>query len=91
MSSNKNINIVIKAKTMVGNVIGLTVLRPLSSSMPQLTTNEIPILLNSIVNGGYLDQSVQVGFTYTFPFNLARSRGFPYALSFQFEGAIRLA
>lgn len=91
MEDKRNINVVVKAKSVIGDVIGLTVLRPLSSTMPQITTNEIPILLNSIVNSGYLDAEKQFGFTYTFPFALAPGRGFPYTFNFHIEGIIRLS
>lgn len=57
----------------------------LNSSKEQLTTNELPIILNAIKHTSLLNPETHVGFDYTLSFPLARGFGFPYVLDFELE------
>ena len=68
------------ANGMVKVSIGL-----LNSTRQQLTTNELPIILNSIKHTSLLLPETHVGFDYTLDFPLERGFGFPYVLDFALE------
>lgn len=57
----------------------------LNSDKNQLTTNELPIILNTIKHTSLLDTEAHVGFDYMLDFPLARGFGFPYVLDFTIE------
>lgn len=57
--------------------------RMLNSTKPQLLTNELPIILNSIKHSNLLDPERHMGFDYTLDFPLEADFGFPYCLDFE--------
>lgn len=55
-------------------------IRMLNSDKPELTTNELPLILNALKHSELMDSSVQRGFDYTLDFVIEEGFGFPYAL-----------
>lgn len=62
--------------------------RLVSSSRPQLTNNELLVILNQLRHSAYVDPQGHVGFDYTLDFPLAQGHGFPYALDMRLEDEI---
>ncbi len=56
-----------------------------SSTVNKTLVNEWPVLLNAIERTAFADATANTGFTYTFPFALARGTGFPYCMPMQLE------
>lgn len=86
MADNREgkIGFIVDNREVVDGVVHLSV-RMLNSTLRQPTTNELPIILNTLANSRYMDEDAHVGFTYTFPFVLSPGWGFPYVLDMQFE------
>lgn len=78
------IGFIVDNREIVNGVVHLSV-RMLNSSLKQISTNELPIILNTLAASSYMDEQTHVGFTYTFPFILSPGWGFPYVFDFQFE------
>lgn len=76
---------VVSNKEVANGHVHLTI-RMLNSTMGMTTTNELPIILNTILATNLVDKSLQRGFTYAFPFTLSQGHGFPYLLDMEFEG-----
>lgn len=92
MSRNGKIGLIVDKREVVNGLVHLSV-RMLNSTMVQPSTNELPIILNTLAGSDYLNPKSQIGFTYMFPFRLSVGHGFPYRHTFQFEkqGLLTLA
>lgn len=84
MADISKIGMIVANKEFVNGHLHLT-LKMLNSTMSMPSTNELPIILNTLKATDLLDKDVQRGFTYTFPFALSQGFGFPYLLDMQFE------
>lgn len=84
MTRSGNIGFIVEGRDVTNGLVHLSV-RMLHSSLPQKTTNELPIILNALKAHGLMDVDANICFTYTFPFPLAQGFGFPYLLDMQFE------
>jgi hypothetical protein len=80
----QDINIKITNVTRQGGLVCIRVQHP-SSGVDKVKVNEWPVLLNAIGASSWADATKNTGFTYTFPFALARGTGFPYCLPMQLE------
>lgn len=80
----ENINISIGNVVRQGSVARVRMRWP-TSTVNKTQVNEWPVLLNAIERTAFADATVDQGFTYTFPFALARGTGFPYCMSMQLE------
>lgn len=78
------IGFIVEEREAVNGVVRLSV-RMLNSSLPCSTTNELPMLLNSIMATEHIIPNANDRFTYKFPLPLAQGWGFPYTLDLQFE------
>lgn len=74
----ENINISIGNVVRQGSVARVRMRWP-TSTVNKTQVNEWPVLLNAIERTAFADATVDQGFTYTFPFALARGTGFPTA------------
>jgi hypothetical protein len=64
-------------------------IRVLNSDKPHLATNELPLILNALKGTHFLDPEIDnLGFTYTFPFELSMGWGFPYVFDFDIQDEI---
>ena len=80
------IGFIVENREIHANGVSQVTIRMMSSDKPHLATNELPLILNAIKGSQYTDQEIDnLGFTYTFPFALARGWGFPYVLDFEFD------
>lgn len=74
------IGFIIENREVHANGVVKVSIRMLNSDKPQLTTNELPIILNAIKHSELMDDTVQRGFDYTLDFEMEAGFGFPYAL-----------
>ena len=74
------IGFIIEGKEIHDNGVVKVSVRMLNSDKPQLTTNELPLILNAIKHSELMDSDLQRGFDYTLDFALEQGFGFPYAL-----------
>ena len=74
------IGFIIENREVHPNGVVKVSIRMLNSDKPQLTTNELPIILNAIKHSELMDANVQRGFDYTLDFVIEEGFGFPYAL-----------
>ena len=79
------IGFIVQGREILENGMVKVSVRMLNSTKSQLTTNELPIILNSIKASGMIDPKIQRGFTYAFPFELSQGHGFPYMLDMNLE------
>lgn len=84
------IGFIVQGREVLENGIVKVSVRMLNSTKPQLTTNELPIILNAIKHSHLLDKSAHVGFDYTFDFPMERGFGFPYVLDFELEENVNI-
>lgn len=85
MTMAENINIRIGNVVRQGSVVRVRVRLP-SSTTDKTHVNEWPVLLNALGATPWTDVTKNTGFTYTFPFALAKGVGFPYCLPMELEG-----
>ena len=74
------IGFIIENREVHANGVVKVSIRMLSSDKPQLTTNELPLILNAIKHSELMDAAAQKGFDYTLDFKVEAGFGFPYAL-----------
>lgn len=74
------IGFVVEGKEVHQNGVVKVSIRMLNSDKPQLTTNELPLILNAIRHSELMESEVQKGFDYTLDFAMEQGFGFPYAL-----------
>lgn len=74
------IGFIIEGKEIHDNGVVKVSVRMLNSDKPQLTTNELPLILNAIKHSELMDSDLQRGFDYTLDFAMEQGFGFPYAL-----------
>ena len=84
------IGFIVQGREVLQNGMVKVSVRMLNSTKPQLTTNELPIILNSIKHSHLLDQSAHVDFDYTFDFPMEKGFGFPYVLDFELEENVNI-
>lgn len=85
----QDINIKIDNILHRGGLVRVRVKHP-SSGVDKLSVNEWPVIMNA-VGAAWGDAEKNVGFTYTFPFPLAKGSGFPYCLPMEFEAEAAVA
>lgn len=92
MASKEKIGFIVDKREVVNGHVKLTI-RMLASTKEQVSTNELPIILNALSASHYMNPQSHVGFTYTFPFPLSQGFGFPYVFDMEFEkeGMLTLA
>lgn len=81
----ENINISIGNVVRQGGIARIRMRRP-SSTTDKTRVNEWPVLLNALGATPWTDVTKNTGFTYTFPFALAKGTGFPYCLPMELDG-----
>lgn len=81
----ENINISIGNVVRQGGIARIRMRRP-SSTTDKTRVNEWPVLLNALGATPWADVTKNTGFTYTFPFALAKGTGFPYCLPMELDG-----
>lgn len=81
----ENINISIGNVVRQGGIARIRMRRP-SSTTDKTRVNEWPVLLNALGATPWTDVTENTGFTYTFPFALAKGTGFPYCLPMELDG-----
>lgn len=81
----ENINISIGNVVRKGGIARIRMRRP-SSTTDKTRVNEWPVLLNALGATPWTDVTKNTGFTYTFPFALAKGTGFPYCLPMELDG-----
>lgn len=81
----ENINISIGNVVRQGGIARIRMRRP-SSTTDKTCVNEWPVLLNALGATPWTDVTKNTGFTYTFPFALAKGTGFPYCLPLELDG-----
>nr|DAW48930.1 MAG TPA: hypothetical protein [Caudoviricetes sp.] len=81
----ENINISIGNVVRQGGIARIRMRRP-SSTVNKVSVNEWPVLLNALGATPWTDVTKNTGFTYTFPFALAKGVGFPYCLPMELDG-----
>ena len=81
----ENINISIGNVVRQGGIARIRMSRP-SSTVNKVSVNEWPVLLNALGATPWTDVTKNTGFTYTFPFALAKGTGFPYCLPMELDG-----
>ncbi len=81
-SSNYKIGFIVEWREVHSNGVVKLSIRMLNSDKPQLTTNELPIILNALKRSRFVNEDVQVGFDYTLDFAMTEGIGFPYVLDF---------
>lgn len=74
------IGFIVENREVHPNGVVKIAVRMLVSDKPELTTNELPIILNALRHSHFLDDTAQVGFDYTLDFPMEAGFGFPYAL-----------
>ncbi len=84
------IGFIVQGREVLENGTIKVSVRMLNSSKSQLTTNELPIILNAIKNSHLLKTDVHVGFDYVLDFPMERGIGFPYVFDFELEDSITL-
>ena len=84
------IGFIVQGREILENGMVKVSVRMLNSTKSQLTTNELPIILNSIKNSYLLDKSAHVCFDYTFDFPMEKGFGFPYVLDFELEENVNI-
>lgn len=84
-SSNNKIGFIVEGREIHSNGVVKLSIRMLNSDKPQVTTNELPIILNAIKHSHLMDETSHVGFDYTLDFPMMAGFGFPYALDFELE------
>jgi len=84
-NSNNKIGFIVQGREVLANGVVKVSIRLLNSDKPQLTTNELPIILNALKHSDILDAGTHVGFDYTLDFPMEKGFGFPYALDFELE------
>lgn len=82
---NNKIGFIVEGREIHANGVVKLSIRMLNSDKPQLTTNELPIILNALKHSRYLDETAHVGFDYTLDFPMEAGIGFPYVLDFGLE------
>ena len=82
---NNKIGFKVEGREILPNGMVKVTIGMLNSDKAQLTTNELPIILNAIKHTSLLLPETHVGFDYTLDFPLARGFGFPYVLDFGLE------
>lgn len=88
--SLKNTNFVIARRRSYGNGCTMLTIRMINSDRPELLTNELPNILNSLALSGYLDAGTSSGFDYTLDFPMEGGFGFPYVLDFELEENVNI-
>ena len=81
-NGNNKIGFIVEGREVHSNGVVKLSIRMLNSDKPQLTTNELPIILNALKRSQYMDSDQQVGFDYTLDFAMTEGIGFPYVLDF---------
>lgn len=81
----ENINISIGNVVRQGGIARIRMRRP-SSTVNKVSVNEWPVLLNALLTTDWVGVTKNTGFTYTFPFALAKGTGFPYCLPMELDG-----
>ena len=84
------IGFIVQGREIHDNGVVKVSVRMLNSSKQQLTTNELPIILNAIKHSHILNEASHIGFDYTLDFPMERGFGFPYVLDFELEENIKL-
>lgn len=84
-NSNNKIGFTVQGREVLANGVVKVSIRLLNSDKPELTTNELPIILNALKHSDILDAETHVGFDYTLDFPMMAGFGFPYALDFELE------
>lgn len=84
-NSNNKIGFTVQGREVLANGVVKVSIRLLNSDKPELTTNELPIILNALKHSDILDAETHVGFDYTLDFPMTAGFGFPYALDFELE------
>lgn len=82
--AKEKISFIVDKREVVNGHVKLTI-RMLASTKEQVSTNELPIILNALSASHYMNPQSHVGFTYTFPFSLSQGFGFPYVFDMEFE------
>ena len=82
---NNKIGFIVEGREIHANGVVKLSIRMLNSDKSQLTTNELPIILNALKRSHYLDETAHVGFDYTLDFPMEAGIGFPYVLDFGLE------
>ncbi|MBR4533874.1 MAG: hypothetical protein IKO85_04950 [Bacteroidaceae bacterium] len=77
------IGFIVEDRDVAPNGVVHLSIRMLNSDKPQLTTNELPIILNALKHSQLMDAEVQVGFDYTLDFEMEAGFGFPHVLDFE--------
>ena len=81
-NGNNKIGFIVEEREFHSNGVVKVSVRMLNSDKPELTTNELPIILNALKRSHLVDEDVQIGFDYTLDFAMAEGIGFPYVLEF---------
>lgn len=84
-NGNNKIGFTVQGREVLANGVVKVSIRLLNSNKPELTTNELPIILNALKHSEILDAETHVGFDYTLDFPMMAGFGFPYALDFELE------
>lgn len=84
-NGNNKIGFTVQGREVLTNGVVKVSIRLLNSNKPELTTNELPIILNALKHSEILDAETHVGFDYTLDFPMMAGFGFPYALDFELE------
>lgn len=82
---DNKIGFIVQGRETLDNGMVKVSVRMLNSTKGQLTTNELPIILNAIKHSTLVDRETHVGFDYTLDFPLERGIGFPYVLDFELQ------
>lgn len=81
-NGNNKIGFIVEGREVHDNGVVKVSIRMLNSDKAQLTTNELPIILNALKRSQYMDGDTQVGFDYTLDFAMTEGVVFPYVLDF---------
>ena len=81
--ANAKIGFIVQGHEVQENGFVKVSVRMLNSTKQQLTTNELPIILNTIKHSSLVDPELHVGFDYTLDFPMEAGFGFPYVLDFE--------
>lgn len=84
-NGNNKIGFIVEGRETHANGVVKVSVRMLNSDKPELTTNELPIILNAIKHSHLMDETTHVGFDYTLDFPMMAGFGFPYVLDFELE------
>ena len=78
--ANAKIDFIVQNKEVHSSGIIKLTIGLINSTKQQLTTNELPIILNTIKNSYLMDSTIQMGFDYTLDFAMTAGFGFPDVL-----------